>query len=107
MINEAKLDRTMMDLGFGHFSQGGALLRDAVMVYRPGDRLATIYAAVAAHRQTTPARVERNIRHATDAAMEKGGYQVWTRTFGNVANPSSGRVTNGDLIAGLHHICKG
>lgn len=105
MINESKLDRDLMDLGFGQFSMGAAFLRDAVKLYVPFCKLGTVYKAVAIHRQTTPARVERNIRHACDTAMERGGLNVWWRYFGNVANPSSGRITNGDLIAGLWHRC--
>ena len=108
MINEAKLDEIMVDLGYSENLLGTQYLRMAVKIYRPGMRMTLeLYPAVAMANESTPARVERAIRHATSRAFDKAGWSdAPKRYFGNSINPKSGMPQNGELIARLERLCR-
>ncbi len=58
-----------------------------------------LYPKVAARFETTPARVERAIRHLIEVTWSRGDLDVLGRYFGNTVNPQRGKPTNGEFIA--------
>ncbi len=60
-----------------------------------------LYPAVAKIFCTAPGRVERNIRHAIEAAWIRGRLEVLERYFGYTVMGYKGKPTNGEFIAML------
>jgi len=58
-----------------------------------------LYPAVAGRFGTTPARVERGIRHAVEVAWKKGNREVLQRIFGGNLNVRHDKPTNSEFIA--------
>ena len=107
MINERKIDDILLELGYPEHLSGTEALRAAVRLYRPGMAVTKeLYPAIAAAVNSTPARVERAIRHATECAWDRQGYGSDSRFFGNTISPEKGRPTNIELIARLERLCR-
>ena len=62
-----------------------------------------IYPDVARHFSTTPARVERAIRHAIQTTWTYGNLQIIYRIFGNSIRPDKFYPTNTQMLAGLYY----
>ena len=63
-------------------------------------RLTTgLYPAVAEKFQTTPARVERAMRHSVEMAWERGDLEILHKRFGYAISADRGRPTVGEFIA--------
>lgn len=60
-----------------------------------------VYQYVAECFETTPKRVERNIRTAIEAAWSRGNIEAQHRYFGNTVSQSNGRPTNKEFIANI------
>jgi two-component system response regulator (stage 0 sporulation protein A) len=61
-----------------------------------------LYPAIAQRENTTPTRVERAIRHATEIAFNKGDPDIYESLFGySTLNIGHGKPTNGEFIATL------
>lgn len=60
-----------------------------------------LYPKVAKIMDTTPARVERAIRHAIEVSWDRGDIQVLYEYFGNSVSGLKGKPTNGECIATL------
>ena len=58
-----------------------------------------LYPAVAEKFQTSPARVERCLRHAIEMAWERGNLEVIHRRFGYTVSANKGRPTVGEFVA--------
>jgi two-component system response regulator (stage 0 sporulation protein A) len=102
MVNEMKLDSLLIELGHDDFNRGTAQLREAVKRYEPGMAMTKeLYPGLAKAIETTPARVERNIRHCIEKAWRRADYQVQMRYFG-----ISDRPTNSEYVARLHALCR-
>ena len=96
----------MLELGHDDFNIGTAYLRDAVKLFEPGRYMTKdIYPTVAWMHGTTPARVERNIRHALDRAWQRAPEITRRRFFGASVGPD-GRPTVGEYTARLARICR-
>lgn len=107
MINAKKLDEILLELGYPEHLSGTNALREALRIYRPGMAITCeLYPAVAIATNSTPARVERAIRHATECAWDRQGYGADVRYFGNTISPEKGRPTNIELIARLEKLCR-
>jgi two-component system response regulator (stage 0 sporulation protein A) len=58
-----------------------------------------LYPAVAKSFGTTPARVERNIRHAIETAWNRGDINIQQQFFGSTVSYMKGKPTNAEFIA--------
>ena len=108
MINEAKLDEIMLELGFSEVLMGTDYLREAVRLYAAGKTQIAmeVYPAVAEKFMSMPARVERCIRHAIDNAWLRGNLEEQRRYFGWSISPERGKPTVGECIARLARVCR-
>ena len=59
----------------------------------------TLYPQVAKTFQTTPSRVERAIRHAIEAAWDRGEIGILIKWFGYTVSHNKGKPTNSEFIA--------
>lgn len=107
MINEEKMDDILLELGHDDFNQGTALLRRAVRAYEPGMPLTKeLYPALARAAGSTPARVERNIRHSIEKAWGRNDFHTQLKYFGWSVDPERGKPTVGEYVARLHKLCR-
>ena len=58
-----------------------------------------LYPQLAVMFDTTPARVERAIRHLIEVTWARGDFETTQRYFGNIVSASKGKPTNGEFIA--------
>lgn len=106
-MKQSKLDETLLDLGYPAHLSGTEYIRTACRVYRPGQSITReLYPAIAAAHDTTPNRVERAIRHATEIAFCRCDYQTQLRYFGASISPDKGKPTNAELIARLERLTR-
>lgn len=104
MIDSEKLDFYLMQLGHDDFVRGTEFLRQAVRIWdREGHPALTdlLYPEIAAANQSTPARVERAIRHSIEKAWGRGNTAMQHKIFGYSYSPIIGKPTNGGYIARL------
>lgn len=108
MANEAKLDEIMLDLGFPENLTGTRYVREAVRRYRPGMSMTKeLYPAIAKACSSTPFRVERCMRHATEIAFERSAWtNAGARYFGSGIGPFTCAPTNGELVARLERLTR-
>lgn len=107
MVNEEKMDNALLELGHDDFSRGTYYLRKAVRIYEPGMALTKeLYPALAKAANSSPARVERCIRHSIEKAWGRCPAEARLRFFGNSVDPESGRPTVGEYVARLAHIAR-
>ena len=106
MVNEEKLDRILLDLGHDDFNRGTAYIRQAVGIYQPGMFMTKeLYPTLAAAAHSTPARVERCMRHSIEKAWARNDFQGQLKYFGWSVDPDKGRPTVGEYVARLARIC--
>ena len=65
-----------------------------------------LYPQLAVEFDTTPARVERAIRHLIEVTWCRGDLEVLDKYFGNTISASRGKPTNGEFIARMANIIK-
>lgn len=65
-----------------------------------------LYPQLAVEFDTTPARVERAIRHLIEVTWVRGDLDVLDKYFGNTVSASRGKPTNGEFIARLANVVK-
>lgn len=108
MINEAKMDQIMLELGFSEVLMGTDYLREAVRLYAAGKTQVAmeVYPAVAEKVMSAPARVERAIRHSIERAWERGSLDAQQRYFGWSISAAKGKPTVGECIARLARVCR-
>lgn len=83
--------------GFIYLASAAALAHDnRARLHAIGKR---IYAPIALHCHTTPANVERLIRHAIESTMSAAQARGVYVLFGNTIDPSKGKPTNAHVIA--------
>ena len=63
-----------------------------------------LYPQVALIFKSTPARVERAIRHLVEVTWTRGDLDVLSRYFGNTISPDKGKPTNGEFLARLANV---
>lgn len=103
MIDKQKLYKTMDGLGYRESLKGTDFIRQAAVIMA-ADRQAMmtkdVYPAIARAAGTSPARVERAMRTATDAAMRSPGWGEAWRELGGWDYP-----TNSEVCARLAREC--
>lgn len=104
-MDEPILDRILLDMGHSDFDIGTKYLRAAVAAYvaLAGDVRVTkdVYPAVAVRFRSTPARVERNIRHSIGKAWKLCPVELRRQFFGAAWAESPAAPSNGCYIARL------
>lgn len=65
-----------------------------------------LYPQVAAHFDTTAARVERALRHLLEVTWGRGDVDVLKRYFGNTVGPLKSKPTNSEFIARIANIVR-
>lgn len=65
-----------------------------------------LYPQLAVEFDTTPARVERAIRHLIEVTWSRGDLDVLDKYFGNTISASRGKPTNGEFIARMANVVK-
>lgn len=107
MINEAKLDDVLLELGHDDFNRGTAYIREGVKHFEAGHRMMTkeVYPAIAKAHGSSSARIERMMRHSIEKAWTRSCLDVQLRYFGGSVDPCRGRPTVGEYLARLGMIC--
>lgn len=65
-----------------------------------------LYPQLAAKFDTTPARVERAIRHLIEVTWSRGDLEVIAKYFGNTISAEKGKPTNGEFIARIANVVR-
>lgn len=65
-----------------------------------------LYPQLAVEFDTTPARVERAIRHLIEVTWCRGDLDILEKYFGNTVSASRGKPTNGEFIARMANVVK-
>lgn len=65
-----------------------------------------LYPAVAAHFDTTAARVERGIRHLVEVTWTRGDTAAIDKYFRNTVNADKAKPTNGEFVARITNIVR-
>jgi two-component system response regulator (stage 0 sporulation protein A) len=65
-----------------------------------------LYPQLAVEFDTTPARVERAIRHLIEVTWCRGDLDILQKYFGNTISASRGKPTNGEFIARMANVVK-
>lgn len=109
-VDEIMLDRTLLELGHDDFNRGTKYIRAAVKSWdeRPDQMLTKeLYPALAKAYNTTPARVERCMRHAIGRAWERcEDKRTRYFVFGNSVSAYTGIPTVGQYVARLARHCR-
>lgn len=106
MIDRSKLDKAMLELGHPENLLGTAFLRRAVEIYQPGMAMTKVlYPAIAREVNSTPSRVERNMRHTIGVAWTRGCWEAQERFFGSSVCPERGQPTVGEYVARMARVC--
>ena len=108
---EEHIDQVLLELGVpdrlcGHRYLAAALalaVKDPAAVHSITTYL---YPAVAEACETTPARVERGIRHAIEVAWDRGDTDVLAEYFGNTVSSRTGKPTNSEFIARISNVVR-
>lgn len=86
-------------LGYGYFRDGiAAILRNMQLMKRLTTQL---YPMLARQHATTPARVERAMRHAVEVLWMRGNLAQIDRLFGDSVATDKGKPTSGEFMARL------
>lgn len=65
-----------------------------------------LYPQLATKFDSTPARVERSIRHLIEVTWARGDLEVLAHFFGNSITSKRGKPTNGEFLARMANIVK-
>ena len=106
-INKQKMDDIMLDLGHAENLLGTGYLRRGIEFYSQGMIRMTkeLYPAIAEAVGSTPARVERAMRHSIESAWNRGDELTQLRYFGWSVNPEKGAPTVGEYVARMARVC--
>lgn len=112
MDPEQEIRRILLELGApDHLSGHPYVIRAILLVI--GDRMYIdnitfgLYPQLAVEFSTTPARVERAIRHMIEVTWSRGDLDILEKYFGNTISASRGKPTNGEFIARMANVVKG
>ena len=94
---------TLLELGVPAHLSGYEYLKQALQICLDDpkairDITKVIYPTIARSFDTTPARVERAIRHAIEVTWYRGNSEILARYFGNTVSPNA-KPANGQFIA--------
>lgn len=103
---EIKIMDILLKLGMPVHIVGQRFMRDALMMTMNDRECVSsitklLYPDIARKNKTTPARVERSMRHAIEVVWTKGDCEWLEEIFGRPAGNISTRPTNSEFIARL------
>ena len=103
-LTERDIQNALVDLGTPPNILGFTYLTKAIiMVHENPDWIhrttKTLYPEVANATGSTPARVERAIRHAIEVTWSRGDRELFTTMFGRTIAAYKGKPTNSEFIA--------
>ena len=111
MDPEQEIRRILLELGApDHLAGHPYVIRAILLVI--SDRLYInnitfgLYPQLAVEFDTTPARVERAIRHLIEVTWCRGDLNTLDKYFGNTISASRGKPTNGEFIARMANVVK-
>ena len=109
---ERELRRLLLELGAPDHLVGHPYVIRAVLLVVENRLLINsitfgLYPQLAAEFDTTPARVERAIRHLIEVTWSRGDMDVLDKYFGNTISASRGKPTNGEFIARMANVIRG
>ena len=108
---EQEIRRILLELGAPDHLVGHPYVIRAILLVI-SDRLYInsitfgLYPQLAVEFDTTPARVERAIRHLIEVTWARGDLDILEKYFGNTISASRGKPTNGEFIARLANVVK-
>ena len=108
---EQELRKILLELGAPDHLVGHPYVIRAILLV-VGDQLyinhitVGLYPQLAVEFDTTPARVERAIRHLIEVTWDRGDLDVLNRYFGNTVSASRGKPTNGEFIARIANVIR-
>ena len=108
---EQEIRRILLELGAPDHLVGHPYVIRAILLVM-GDRLYInnitfgLYPQLAVEFDTTPARVERAIRHLIEVTWCRGDLDILDKYFGNTVSASRGKPTNGEFIARMSNVVK-
>ena len=111
MDPEEEVRRILLELGAPDHLVGHPYVVRAILLV-VGDQLYInhitfgLYPQLAVEFDTTPARVERAIRHLIEVTWVRGDIDVLDKYFGNTISASRGKPTNGEFIARIANVVK-
>ena len=109
---EQEIRRILLELGSPDHLVGHPYVIRAIQLVM-SDRLYInsitfgLYPQLAVEFDTTPARVERAIRHLIEVTWARGDLDILEKYFGNTVSASRGKPTNGEFIARMANVVKG
>lgn len=108
---ETKIRHVLVKIGVPDVLLGHSYLISALKlaIEEPGviNAITTkLYPAVAAMHLTTAPRAERAIRHAIEAAWDRGDLDVLDHYFGGTISHHKGKPTNGEFIARIANVLR-
>jgi len=108
---EREVRRILLELGSpDHLAGHPYVIRAILLVIQDRVYINSItfglYPQLAAEFDTTPARVERAIRHMIEVTWSRGDLDVLDKYFGNTISASRGKPTNGEFIARIANVVK-
>ena len=111
MDPEQEIRRILLELGApDHLVGHPYVIRATLLVME--DRMyinnitMILYPKLAVEFDTTPARVERAIRHLIEVTWFRGDLDILEKYFGNTVSASRGKPTNGEFIARMANVVK-
>ena len=108
---EQEIRKILLELGAPDHLVGHPYVIRAILLVL-GDRLYInnitfgLYPQLAVEFETTPARVERAIRHLIEVTWSRGDLEVLEKYFGNTISASRGKPTNGEFIARMANVVR-
>ncbi|NLJ86559.1 MAG: sporulation transcription factor Spo0A [Firmicutes bacterium] len=101
---EGLIAQRMTEIGIPAHYKGYRYLKDAIaMVIKDvsliGQVTKVLYPTIAENHDSSPARVERAMRHAIETAWSRGDIDVLYKAFGYSVDANRGRPTNSSFIA--------
>lgn len=111
MDPEQEIRRILLELGApDHLVGHPYVIRAILLVIQDRVYINSItfglYPQLAVEFDTTPARVERAIRHLIEVTWSRGDLNILDKYFGNTVSASRGKPTNGEFIARMANVVK-
>lgn len=103
LITEKDISELLRDMGMPCNLQGFDYTKEAIMVILSSDKARglttkTIYPEVAVRFNTTPSRIERNIRHAIEKTMEYTHTYTLNKVLKSAYSSEKGKPTNSEFL---------
>ena len=101
---EVMVSGMLLEIGIPARLKGYSYLREAIIRTLADQKMlgavtTVLYPRVAAAFDSTPSRVERDIRHAIEVAWDRGDLDALQRFFGHTVSNTKGKPTNSEFIA--------